>query len=375
MAGQTGGVFREKLSAFLRAQYATAAQDPVRGADVLRTLRLQYFVDEREQAVLRDQRRRHFESGVDLVFEGRALRGVERLYRRTLLLMPTLACAAHCRWCVRGQYPIATLSLEDIDLAARYCGEAPEADGVEEVLVSGGDALMDVARLERVFGAFERFAPRVKVVRLATRVPLQDPDRVDARLLDLLHARRGRVEIGLHVNHTAELVPAVCDAIARIAETGARIYNQTVLLRHLNDEAPVLETLFEALRQHEIEMHYLFHCVPIYGMAHHRTSLDRALDLVRRVSSGGRISGRAKPSLTLLTDVGKVTLYEGSILTRRDGQVLVQTGYDYEERRAFNPSWTLPPSASIDADGLMRVWYADAVESVRPQELVASQST
>ena len=234
---------------------------------------------------------------------------------------------------------------------------------------------MDVARLERVFGAFERFAPRVKVVRLATRVPLQDPARIDARLLDLLHARRGRVEIGLHVNHAAELFPAVCDAIARIAETGARIYNQTVLLRHLNDEAPVLETLFEALRQHEIEMHYLFHCVPIYGMAHHRTSLDRALDLVRRVSSGGRISGRAKPSLTLLTDVGKVTLYEGTILTRRDGQVLVQTGYDYEERRAFNPSWTLPTSASVDADGLMRVWYADAVESVRPQELVASQST
>ena len=56
------------------------------------------------------------------------MRGVERLYRRTLLLMPTLACAAHCRWCLRGQYPIATLSLEEIDLAARYCGEAPEAD-------------------------------------------------------------------------------------------------------------------------------------------------------------------------------------------------------------------------------------------------------
>ena len=36
------------------------------------TLRLQYFADEREQEILLDQRRRHFESGVDLVFEGRA---------------------------------------------------------------------------------------------------------------------------------------------------------------------------------------------------------------------------------------------------------------------------------------------------------------
>src|SRR4029079_14752193 len=146
----------------------------------------------------------------------------------------------HCRWCLRGQYAIETMTAEDIDLAARYCGEAPEAAGVDEVLVSGGDPFMDIARLEHVFEAFGRLAPRVKVLRLATRVPLQDPARVDERLLTLLRAHPG-AEIALHVNHASELFPDVREAIARLTGTGVRLYNQAVLLRHLNDEIPVLE--------------------------------------------------------------------------------------------------------------------------------------
>ena len=361
MAGQVGGIFRERVSTFLQARHDEAALDSARHADVLNVLRLQYLTDGREQDRLPDQRRRHYEAGVGIVFDGRTLHGVERIYKRTLLVLPTLVCAAHCRWCVRGQYPIETMSAEDIELAARYCGEAAEASDVEEVLVSGGDPLMDIARLERVFDAFARLAPRVKVLRLATRVPLQDPARVNERVLALLRAHP-RTEIALHVNHATELFPAVREAIDRLAATGVRIYNQTVLLRHLNDEVRVLEELFEALRDLQIEPHYLFHCVPLYGMAHHRTSLDRSLDLVRRVANGGRISGRAKPSLTLLTDVGKVTVYDGTILERRGQRVRLQTGYPHAERRAFNPSWTLPESADVDEAGLLRVWYADAVE-------------
>src|SRR5262245_13443650 len=324
MAGQVDGVFRERISTFLQSQHDAAMRDPVRHAGVLDMLRRQYVTDPREHDLLPDQRRRHFEAGVGVVFDGRPVRGVERLYKRTLLVLPTLVCAAHCRWCLRGQYGIETMSAEEIELAARYCGEAPEASEVDEVLVSGGDPLMDIARLERVFDAFTRLAPRVKTFRLATRVPLQDPARVDDRLLTLLRAYPG-TEIALHVNHASELFPEVRASIDRLAGTGVRMYNQTVLLRHLNDRVPVLEQLFDALRDLRIEMHYLFHCVPLFGMEHHRTSLDRSLDLVRRVTSGGRVSGRAKPLLTLLTDVGKVTPYGGTILERRGRRVLLPT--------------------------------------------------
>jgi lysine 2,3-aminomutase len=372
MAGQTSGVFREKLSAFLQAQYDAASADPIAQADLLRSLRLQYLVDPREGERRPDQRRRHFESGLTATFEGRPVRGVERLYRRTLLVMPTLACAAHCRWCVRGQYPVETLSLDDIDHVARYCGGARETADVDEVLVTGGDPLVDVARLTRVIAAFGRFAPRVRLLRLATRLPLQDPARVDDRLVALLEAHRGRIEVGLHVNHPVELGAEARAAIARLAGAGATLYNQSVLLRGLNDDAATLVALFDALRGLRVETHYLFHCVPLAGMAHHRTSIARSLDLVRELSSSGRISGRGKPSLTLLTDVGKVTLYDGAIVGRRADDVLVQTGYRLDERLSWNPQWQLPASASVDERGRLRVWYADAVEQPLGAPLTAA---
>ena len=60
-----------------------------------------------------NERRRHYESEVLIYFENRPIVGVERLYRRTILLEPTTVCAAHCRWCLRGQYPVKTMSEDD----------------------------------------------------------------------------------------------------------------------------------------------------------------------------------------------------------------------------------------------------------------------
>lgn len=84
------------------------------------------------------------------------------------------------------------------------------------------------------------------------------------------------------------------------------------------------------------------------------------------ISSGdvtlpSRCSPRAKPQYTLVTDVGKVSLYEGTIIDRDDeGRVLVQTGYSYEDRLSWTPNWQVPPSARVDDDGHLQVWYLDS---------------
>jgi lysine 2,3-aminomutase len=363
MAGQRGGVFVEKLPKYLKLKYEAAERDPLREADVLNVLGRQYLVDPREAEQGSFERRRHYEAEVELLHDGRPVRGIERLYRRTILFIPTLVCAAHCRWCVRGQYPITHLAPDDIERAARYCGESPEAADVEELLVTGGDPLMDPGRLELTLDAFARWAPRIRMIRIASRVPLHDPDRIDAGLLALLAAHSGRIELALHVNHRAELFPEVREAIERLGDAGVRAYNQSVLLRGVNDRIDALEDLCEALRAYRIETHYLFHCVPIRGMAHHRTTVDEGLRLARELTNSGRISGRAKPRFTLLTDVGKVTLLEGTILERRDGRILLQTAYSADERRALNPTWKQPDSAIVGADGRLRVWYQDGADA------------
>ncbi|ALG08378.1 radical SAM protein [Kibdelosporangium phytohabitans] len=359
MAGAKHGVFHEKTSPFLREKMAESPVD---------FLRRQYLVDPAESAVKDLEVDRHYHSEVETVFEGRALRGVEKLYRRLVLVEPTSVCAAHCRWCIRGQYDTFTLNEEELDRVARYCGTAPENQDVREVLVTGGDPLMLVDRLDFLLDAIERHAPNVRVVRIGTRVPLQDPRRVDDRMAHALRPRSTfRIEIATHVNHPGELFSEVREAYQRLQDAGAVIYDQTVLLRGVNDNLDTLVELVEELRELRIEMHYLFHCVPIRGMDHHRTSLAEGLRLARLLTSSGRTSGRAKPMFTAMTDIGKITLYEGTILDRDgDGRVLLRSGYSHQDRLRWTPNWRLPSSAHVDEDGLLRVWYLDSTGGAEP---------
>ena len=95
-------------------------------------------------------------------------------------------------------------------------------------------------------------------------------------------------------------------------------------------------------------------------MQHHRTSVACGIALASRLANSGLLSGRAKPMFTLMTALGKVTMYEGTIVRRGASRILVQTDYSYDERLQWNPSWRLPESASVNADGRMAVWYEDA---------------
>src|SRR5436305_12752574 len=127
MAGHVRGIFPEKLSPYLRGQYQTALAAPVDNASLLNGISLQYLADPREKAIAAEERRRHYEAHLAPTFHGTTVRGLERLYRRTAVVLPTLICAAHCRWCLRGQYDVTHMSAADIEAAARYCGEDPRA--------------------------------------------------------------------------------------------------------------------------------------------------------------------------------------------------------------------------------------------------------
>ena len=96
MAGVKGGVFVEKLGPFLKKKLEEAYKTNNR-SQVL-AIESQYLVDEREGTVPLQKNRRHYEAETAPQFEGQSLKGLERLYRRTILVEPTTVCAAHCRW-------------------------------------------------------------------------------------------------------------------------------------------------------------------------------------------------------------------------------------------------------------------------------------
>lgn len=363
MAGtKSGGAFAELISPFLHKKIEEAAETFGPESHQVRALTLQYFKSPQENVIRSQERRRHYESEVQITFNGRTLIGVERLYRRTILIEPTTACAAHCRWCLRGQYPVKTMSKEDITAAARYIGSPELRDDVSEVLITGGDPLMSLPLLALTISELARNAPNVTTVRIGSRVPFHDPRRINADMMAVF-ARypEFRFEIGLNVNHPVEFWPESIEALERLKGGRIRLYNQHPLLKGVNDNVSILVELYSLLRNHDIDAHYLFHAIPLQGMSHHRTSLKRGLELAAALGSCGEFSGRGKPHFAVMTDIGKIVLFHGSVLQHRarDNAVLLQSHYRYEDRVRWVPGWQKPLSVEIDKDGFMHTWYLD----------------
>jgi lysine 2,3-aminomutase len=352
--------YSELLSPFLRRKLTEAEQ--VGDETVKRVLGRQFLETEVEKEVFHGESLKHYEAEVDSMFEGVRLKGVERLYEKVIVVEPLLQCAAHCRHCLRRCYEPFHLSREDLSRIARFIGQAPENAALREVLITGGDPFLIPARLSFLLKELASNAPQIRIVRVASRLPVQQPDWVSEELLSALDGQYPfRIEVATQVNHASELFPETVAAYERILRVVRVVYNQSVMLAGINDTLDELVDLCCALREVGIENHYLFHCVPIAGVASQRVSLERMLSLVSQLSSCGRVSGRAKPKLCVMTDIGKITLYEGVILKQDKCRYLLQSDYSLEDRMKWNPGWKLPQNAEVDGHGKLRIWYVDAI--------------
>jgi len=303
---------------------------------------------------------KHYEAAATFTFEGHKILGLERLYRRVLVVEPILQCLANCRHCLRQHYAPFSLSREELSRIARFVGTSVEMEEIRELLITGGDPLLIPEKLSFFLDAIAKNAPQIRIVRIASRLPLQQPNRINTMVIALFKKRYPfRVEMATQINHSVELFPEVREAYQRIRKHVDLIYNQTVLLAGINDQIEDLIELCDNLRYLGIENHYIFHCVPLKGAADMRVPIDRSLDLIRQLTTAGYLSGRGKPLFALMTDVGKITLYEGTILKRKNGRLLLKTHYRLEDRKKWNPSWEIPETAEVDSSGFLNVWYLD----------------
>jgi lysine 2,3-aminomutase len=168
----------------------------------------------------------------------------------------------------------------------------------------------------------------IKILRWHTRVPVADPDRVTGELIDALKATKKTVFVGLHTNHTRELMGPAADAISRIVESGIPLVSQTVLLRGVNDNADALEALMRRLVELRVKPYYLHHGDLAPGTAHFRTTIAEGRVLMAELRR--RLSGLALPTyvLDLPGAHGKVPIEshsrpegeDASILSDRDGR-------------------------------------------------------
>ena len=110
MAGTKTGDFIELITPFLRGKMRALELAHGMNSAEWRAIALQYVKNPLEAAISPQERRRHYESEVGLQFQGKPLVGVERLYRRTVLLRANTA--------EQGWTNIATL--QNVDAWAVY---------------------------------------------------------------------------------------------------------------------------------------------------------------------------------------------------------------------------------------------------------------
>jgi lysine 2,3-aminomutase len=364
VAGLTDGVFKEKISPFIREKLDELKQEFGTKDRRYQALALQYLRSPLEDVEMPEQNRRHYEAEMRIRLDGEEIVGVERLYRRNIVVDLTMICAANCRYCLRGLYPQKTLTDHEIVEVARYCGHSQNARDLTEILVTGGDPFMIPVKLDFLVEAIEQHAPNIKTIRIGTRLPFQEPEKIDDRVVRIFERHPDMVfEIGTQVGHSIEFFPETVEAIRKLQKLRIRFYAQNVLMKGINDDLRTLVELYDTLRELRIEPHYLFHCIPMKGLHHFRTTVRKGIDLVQGLTSCGEISGRAKPMFAAMTDVGKITFYEGTILKRdSEGWLHLQSRYRLKDRLKWNPAWKMPETASVDKRGMLQVKYLDGCD-------------
>lgn len=242
------------------------------------------------------------------------LPGIVHRYRDRVLLTPVMTCPAYCRFCFRreavGEGALGEDALED---ALAYIRDREE---IWEVILSGGDPLiLSPRRLSRILAALDAI-PHVETIRIHSRVPVADPERITGALVAALDVDTP-VWVVLHCNHARELVPEARAACARLVRAGIPMLSQTVLLRGVNDDAATLDVLFRALVRCRVKPYYLHHADLARGTGHFRTTLaeGRALAAALR----GSLSGLALPTYVLDIPGGHGKVPAGPCYLEPDG--------------------------------------------------------
>ncbi|WP_246047084.1 EF-P beta-lysylation protein EpmB [Colwellia ponticola] len=193
--------------------------------------------------------------------------GLLHKYKNRVLMIVKTGCAVNCRYCFRRHFPYQdnSPSKQRWQGALNYIAQHNE---VTEVIFSGGDPLMAsddhlawlVAQIEKI--------PHVTRLRIHSRLPVVIPNRITASLVALLKDSRLKATMVLHINHPNEVNEELVQALEPLRQARIPLFNQSVLLRGVNDNAKVLVTLSEVLFDAGIQPYYLHLFDAVQGAAH-----------------------------------------------------------------------------------------------------------
>ena len=210
--------------------------------------------------------------------------GVLQKYHGRVLLIITGSCAINCRYCFRRNFPYSDLQLskQNENAAIQYIQEDAS---ITEVILSGGDPLLlSDARLAKLFAQLG-VIPHVKRIRIHTRLPIVLPARITNELINILTQSAKQLVVVVHCNHANEINPRVIAAFKLLKNNGITLFNQSVLLKGVNDSVAALCELNEQLFIHGIIPYYLHLLDKATGTGHFEVSETEARALIKQVQA------------------------------------------------------------------------------------------
>jgi lysine 2,3-aminomutase len=222
--------------------------------------------------------------------------GLVHRYPDRVLFLVTDRCASYCRYCTRSRLVSNATGYDfhpQFDQQIAYIRKSTQ---VRDVLLSGGDPLLfNDEKLEYLLTQL-RTIPHVEFIRIGTRIPIFLPQRITSELCAMLR-KFHPLFISIHTNHPRELTSEVRDALGHLADAGIPLGNQSVLLKHVNDQPDIMKALVHKLLMCRVKPYYLYQCDLIAGSAHLRTSVRRGLEIMEQLR--GHTTGYAVPQYVI----------------------------------------------------------------------------
>ena len=219
--------------------------------------------------------------------------GIIKKYSGRALLVLTGACAIHCRYCFRREFPYGENQAWRKNWPLTV--ERLKADqSLSEVILSGGDPLtLDDDAWEEILDGLSEI-PQLKRIRIHSRLPIMIPTRVTQDWLAALERCRLECVIVIHANHPAELDSEVRAHLHEVSRV-ATLLNQSVLLRGINDEISTQRQLSERLLECRVLPYYLNLLDRVRGAAHFEVSDEEGVVLIEQLRQ--RLPGYLIPRL------------------------------------------------------------------------------
>lgn len=260
--------------------------------------------------------------------------GIIHRYPDRVLFLVSNMCAMYCRHCTRKRKvgdKNNILSRELIEAGLDYIRKTPV---IRDVILSGGDPfLLPDKHLDHILTELRKIE-HVEIIRIGTRTPVVLPYRITDSLVAMLK-KHHPLWINTHFNHPRELTSSASMALAKLADGGIPLGNQTVLLAGVNDCPKIMRSLVHKLVVNRVRPYYLYQCDLSEGLSHFRTPVGKGIEIIESLightsglciptyvidapGGGGKIP--VMPNYLISWSANKVVLrnYEGVITTYKE---------------------------------------------------------